>query len=138
MCVWQSHAPAGTSNFTGVAGCEATARTGVGRRPNTAAAAAAAPARTLRREIIRCSSLDSTEGSLDLHLRVVDSSQLTERRRRPVDSELLTVNYADSSVCVMTQGIAYRGSAARAARLCPARREVEDAVCGRPQPPVGR
>src|SRR5438045_5293569 len=38
MCVWQSHAPAGTSKFTGVAGCEALASA---KRGASAAAVAA-------------------------------------------------------------------------------------------------
>src|SRR5712692_6387638 len=46
MCVWQSQAPAGTSKFTGVAGCEALARLG---RARMTAPATIAPTRTSRR-----------------------------------------------------------------------------------------
>lgn len=52
MCVWQSHAPGGTSKFTGVTGCDAMAHTGVARRVNALIAAPETPINTLRREII--------------------------------------------------------------------------------------
>src|SRR5206468_2144776 len=51
MCVWQSHAPAGTSKLTGVAGCAAFA---MARRGASAAAPAAS--RNSRRSIMAPSS----------------------------------------------------------------------------------
>src|SRR5258708_38122507 len=63
ICVWQSQAPAGTSKFTGVAGCEAFART---VRVRIMTPAAIAPIRTSRRvgmgfllwrNLIRCEAI---------------------------------------------------------------------------------
>jgi hypothetical protein len=50
MCVWQSHAPGGTSKFTGVCGCDALADADAPGRTNAAVAAAAIPISSSRRD----------------------------------------------------------------------------------------
>src|ERR1700759_2664438 len=55
MCVWQSHASAGTSKFTLVAGCDAVA---LPQRGSNSAPAAAAPNTNSRRPIMTTSLVE--------------------------------------------------------------------------------
>src|SRR5712671_3204573 len=78
MWVWQSHAPGGTSNRTGVRGCDAAARMLVVRRTARAAAAAARTSRS-RRDNMSITSLENALRQPHVHavIRLVD--QLRDR-----------------------------------------------------------
>src|SRR5580765_3588689 len=78
MCVWQSQAPAGTSNRTAVAGCDAAARRLVIRRASRAAPAAAPTSRS-RLDTMAVTSLEDALGQTHVHAVVRLVHELRDR-----------------------------------------------------------
>ena len=121
MCVWQSHAPLGTSKFTGVVGWEALAKTSPGRPARNAAPAI--PARLSRslRVSIRKSSLLSAPCSDDGTPRVQGRGRRCDRghiffmgravpQKRPGRSGLLHVSIFRLIMLAIARVVAVRGT----------------------------